>query len=451
MDLQDRQSTGDRSKIDPTRVDPFEHGIDRRRVLRSSAVASTAALAGCLANDGDEYSDSDGDESDAERAPTVYVFNNGDRTLSIIDAEADELVETVFIDTTASFPANQYGTSADSEYDLLWLNVSSGVRALAQHTLEEVASVETGFGPNYPNLSPDGEHLVVAAGGTTTLDPDPDPDDPDDNDHVIVRVDANPESDTFGEVTGEIETGYTGPCDATFGPDGEYEYVYVPEIATETLRVLSVDPFETVAEVDVGEPTGDGHVLPFMATASFDGDVLLVENGEGTLGSNPDVPREGSESIWDVSDPESPTELERITRDDGLPAMPITSEVGPDTEAAYLFTPDAEAVTVIDLEDRAVDRVLDVGGTSISGAWGPNREKLYVPVQTANHVAVIDHAEREVVTTVDTGESPTGAVGGTVRPETDTAQRLRSSLASLGVDIGDQEATFCPEDNCYCG
>lgn len=440
MDRQDRQSTDDRPRGGPTRVNPFERGIDRRRVLQSSAVASGAALAGCLGSDGDE---------DGERAPTVYVFNNGDRTLSIVDAEADELVETVFIDTTASFPANQYGTSADSEYDVLWLNVSGGVRALDQRTLEEIASVETGFGPNYPNLSPDGAHLVVAAGGTTTLDPDPDPDSDDPDDHVIVRIDADGESETFGEVTGEIETGYTGPCDVTFDSNGEY--AYVPEIADETLRVLSVDPFETVAEIDVGEPAGDGRVLPFMATASFDGDLLLVENGEGELGSDPDVPRAGSESIWDVSDPETPTELERITRDDGLPAMPITSEIDPDAEAAYLFTPGAEAMTVIDLEDRAVDRELDVGGTSISGAWGPNREKLYVPVQTANHVAVIDRARREVVTTIDTGESPTGAVGGTVRPETDTAQRLRSSLASLGVDIGDQEATFCPEDNCYCG
>ncbi|MFA9418374.1 hypothetical protein [Natrinema sp. HArc-T2] len=424
----------DRSRTNPAATNPFRNGIDRRRVLRSSAaIGTTATLAGCLS------------DTNGERAPTVYVFNNGDRTLSIIDATTDELIETVFIETTASFPANQYGTGVDSEYDTLWLNVSGGVKALDQHTLDEVTEIETGFGPNYPNLTPASDSLLVAAGGTTTLEPNLD--DPDD--HVLVRIDADRESDTFGEVTGEIEVGYSGPCDMTLGPDGEYGFV--ADIANETLTVLRVDPFEIAARIDVGEPAGDGHVLPFMCTASFDGDLLLVENGEGELGSDPDIPREGSESIWDISDPENPVELERITRDDGLSAPPITSEIGPGSDVAYVFTPDIDAVTVIDLEERVVDRELEIGGSAIAGAWGPAREKLYVPVQTANHVAVIDHAQRDVLTTIETGESPTGAVGGMVRPETTTGQRLRSSLATLGLSIGDQEPTFCPDDNCYCG
>ncbi|UHQ96397.1 hypothetical protein HYG82_22795 (plasmid) [Natrinema halophilum] len=420
--------------MNPNPTDPFRNGIDRRRVLQSSAtIGATATLSGCLS------------ESDGQRAPTVYVFNNGDRTLSIIDATTDELIETVHIGTTASFPANQYGTGIDSASEALWLNVSGGVKALDQHTLEEIAAIETGFGPNYPNLTPDGAHLLVAAGGTTTLESDP----PDPDDHVLVRIDADRESDTFGEVTGEIEVGYSGPCDMTLGPDGAYGFV--ADIANETLTVLRVDPFEIATRIDVGEPTGDGNVLPFMCTASFDGDRLLVENGEGELGSDPEIPREGSESIWNISDPETPVELERITRDDGLSAPPITSEVDPSTDAAFLFTPGIEAVTVIDLEEQAVDREIAIGGSAIAGAWGPARETLYVPVQTANHVAVIDPDQRAVRTTIDTGESPTGAVGGMVRPETSASQRMRSSLASLGLPVGDRESTVCPDDNCYCG
>ncbi|PCR92633.1 hypothetical protein CP557_06450 [Natrinema ejinorense] len=375
----------------------------------------------------------------------MYVFNNGDRTVTVIDAEADERLESPFIDTTASFPANQYGTSADSAYDVCWLNVSGGVRAFDQHTLEEVGHVETGYEPNYPNLTPDEQHLLVTSGGTTTLEPAPD----EPETHTIVRIDADRESDGFGTVTGEIETEYTGPCDVSLEPSGEY--AFVPEIANETLAVVSVEPFEIVTRVDVGEPAGDGKVLPFMATAAFGGDLLLVENGEGELGSDPAVPREGSEGVWDISDPEAPVERERITRDDGLPSAPITSEVGPDGEVAYLFTPGAAVVTVVDLESATVAGELDVGGRSISGAWGPSREKLYVPVQTANHVAVIDHAQREVLTTIDAGESPTGAVAGTVRPDTDASQRLLGSLSTLGVDVGDQELSFCPDGNCYCG
>ncbi|WP_255171288.1 YncE family protein [Natrononativus amylolyticus] len=432
---QRRDATGadDGLQANPDRKNPFGRGIDRRRVLQSSAVVgTTATLSGCLSDDD-------------ERAPTMYVFNNGDRTVSVIDAETDELIESVFLGTTASFPANQYGTGAESEHDVLWLNVSGGVRGFDQRTLEEVAHVETGFGPNYPNVTPDEQHLIVAAGGTTSMEPDP----PEPEDHMLFRVDADPDSDGFGDVTGELEVGYTGPCDMTLGPDSEY--AFVSDVANETLTVIRVDPFEIAAQIDVGDPAGDGDVLPFMCTATFDGDLLLVENGEGGLGHEPDIEREGSESIWDISDPENPEEIERITRDDGLPAPPITSEIDPNNEAAYLFTPESESVTVIDLADQAVDQELDIGGTAIAGAWGPNREKLYVPVQTANQVAVIDHAQREVVATVEAGESPTGAVGGMVRPDTSTTQRLQGAIASLGVSVGDQELAYCPEQYCYCG
>lgn len=416
------------------RRDPLAEGVSRRRMLRSSAaVGSTVAAAGCT-----------GGEAGDRREPTVFAFNNGDRTVSLIDPEADELIETTFLGTTSSFPANQYGIEADGEYDALWLNVEGGVRAVDQRTLEEVAAVETGFGPNYPNLAPDGRHLVVAAGGTTTLDPDAE----DPPTHRIVRVDADRGSDAFGTVTGAIETGYDGPCDVTMGPDGEY--AYVAEINGEAIRVVRVDPFETAAVVDVGEPAGPGRVLPFMCTAPVDERLLLVENGEGELGPDPAVPRRGSESVWDLSDPAAPVEVARITREDGLPAAPITSEVAPDGSAAYLFTPGA-GVTVLDLERRAVDRTLEVGGSAIAGTWGPRREKLYVPVQDADHVAVIEHDRRAVTTTIEAGASPTGATAGPFRPDPDRLDRLRASLASLGVAVGEREAAHRPGGHCHCG
>lgn len=412
------------------RTDPFDGGVDRRRLLASSAaVGATAGVAGCLGGD------------DAVAGPTVFAFNTGDRTVSVIDAEADEVVASTFVGTTASFPANQYGLPTGGEGpDTLWLNVDGGVTALDAGSLEEVTTVETGFGPNYPNATPDGDHLVVAAGGTTTLDPDP----ADPPDHAIVRVDADEDSSTFGDVTGEIRVGYAGPCDATLAPGGEY--AFVPEIADESLAVVRVDPFEVASRVDV-EPAGDGDALPFMATAGFGGDRLLVENGEGVLG--PEGTRRGSESIWDVSDPERPEEVARITRDDGLPAAPITSEVGPDGDVAYLFTPGAGSATVLDLRDRAVVGEIDLGGSALSGTWGPRREKLYVPVQSTDEVAVVAHADRSVETTVPVGESPVGATAGTVRPSVDALGRVRAALASLGVRFGGERATVCPV-NCHC-
>ncbi|WP_144920472.1 hypothetical protein [Halorubrum salsamenti] len=417
------------------RRNPFAEGVARRRLLKSSgAVGATAALAGCSDGGGG------GDGDDPE--PTMFVFNNGDRTVSVIDTESDELLTSAFLGTTASFPANQYSTGIDADHDVLWLNVSGGVRGVDQRTLEEVAYVETGYGPNYPNVTPDGNHLLIASGGTTGMAPEGD------ENHAIFRVDADRDSDAFGEVTAEIETGYVGPCDMTLGPDGDYAFVV--DVADEAIRVLSVDPFETVARVDAGEPVTEGNVLPFMCTAAFDGEYLLVENGEGTLGGEPEVAREGSESLWDIADPENPEEVGKITRDDGLPGAPITSEVSPDSEAAYLLIP-GEGVGVIDLESFEYEATLDVGGSSISASWGPNREKLYVPVQDANQVAVIEHASREVIETIGVGEAPTGAAAGTVRPEGDAVAQVQASLASLGIAFGEMEASWCMDDHCYCG
>jgi len=80
------------NRANPAAKNPFRNGIYRRRVLRSSAaIGATAMLSGCL-------SDSTGNQ-----APPVYVFNNGDRTMSVIDD--DELVEDAWIQSDDSIGA----------------------------------------------------------------------------------------------------------------------------------------------------------------------------------------------------------------------------------------------------------------------------------------------------------------------------------------------------------
>ena len=427
---------------------PFADGVGRRKMLQASAAGAAVSMAGCLGGDGDGNGgengneSENGDESGTDGQPTVYVFNTGDRTVSVLDAEADELVTTEFLGSTASFPANQYGTSAESDYEPLWLNTDSGALAVDPSDFSGLAEVETGFGSNYPNLTPDGEYLIIASGGSLGMDPDPE----EPEDQFYYRVDANRDSESFGEVTDEVQVGYDGPCDMTVGPDGEYAYAV--DVANETITVLQVDPFEIATRVGVGESiTEGGDVLPFMCTASFDGEYLLVENGEGELG--PEGERSASESIWDISDPENPEEITKITPEDGLPGLAITSEIDPDSEVGYLFIP-GEGVGVVDIQAGEYQETLDIGGNAIAGAWGPNREKLYVPVQSENQVAVIDNGDREVTATVDVGEAPAGAAASTVRPDQSVISSMRTSLAEVGVTLTDTRATYCYPD-CYCG
>jgi YVTN family beta-propeller protein len=403
-----------------------DRGVSRRALLAGSAAAGTLATAGCVGG-----GDSGGDGSD-----TVYVFNTGDKTISVIDTAADELVTTQYLGATASFPANQYVADYTTEAgDPLWLNVDQGVRAVDARALSELTSLDTGSGANWQEVTPDGSALVVSAREPT---------------HTQYKLDADPDSDSFGDVLSEIDRSDEagrgdndgpGPCDITVHPGGEY--AYVPDLFADTLSVIDVEAFEVVEQVSVDPATDADAVAPWMDTATPDGETLLVENNEGD---------HGTESIWDVSDPAAPEERTRLTAEDNLGALPLTSEVGPDSEVGYVFTANSEDVTVLDLAaGEVVDRI-DVGGKAFVGTWDPGHEKLYVPVQTSDEVKVIDHEAGEVTATVAVGSKPYGATTGTVRPAEDSANNAMATAASLGVEFTESGSgtTYCIGE-CACG
>jgi DNA-binding beta-propeller fold protein YncE len=404
-------------------------GVPRRRLLATGATAGVVAAAGCAGDDGG----SDDGGSDTGQQPTVFVFNTGDGSVSLLDPARDELVETRAVDLSSSFPSNQYTPElTDDAEDSLWLNVGRGVRGLSVGSLSETASVETDSGANWLERTPDGAHVVVSAREPS---------------HRQFRIDADPASGTFGEVTAEIDRrpeggrgdrDGPGPCDVTIHPDGEY--AYVPDIFGDTLTILEIDPFEVATRIDV-EPVGDAPASPWMATASPDGRTLLVEHDEGDA---------GTESVWDVSDPTTPRETVRLTAADGLGERPLTSEIGPDSERGYVFTPGSNDVTVVDLASGTVAERLDLGGSAFVGTWNPSRTKLYVPVQTNDEVAVIDHDRTAVVERVEVGPSPYGATSARVRPDADPASSLSLAMSRLGMGTGEAETTYCL-GNCACG
>jgi DNA-binding beta-propeller fold protein YncE len=399
-------------------------GVSRRLLLASGAVVGTAATAGCLGNDG---------AGDAPRESSVFVFNTGDGTASVIDANRDEVVSTLALELSSSFPSNQYAPTLTTDPgDSLWLNVGRGVRAISVGSLSETATVETESGANWLERTPDGAHVVVSAREPS---------------HTQFRIDADPASDAFGSVTGELDrtdeggrgdNDGPGPCDVTVHPDGEY--AYVPDLFGDTLTVVRIDPFEVETQVDV-EPLGDGPAAPWMGTVSPDGETLLVEHNEGDT---------GTESVWDVSDPANPTERVRLENADGLGRRPLTSEIGSNSETGYVFTPGSNDVTVIDLADGSVADRVDLGGSAFVGTWNPARTKLYVPVQTADEVAVIDHDSGEIVDRIAVGARPYGATAAEVRPPADASADVDVALRRLGLTGANAATTYCI-GNCACG
>lgn len=409
-------------------------GPSRRGLLAGTAAVGAVAAAGCTGSDGGDGGSDDGSGGGEDGGePTVFVFNTGEGTVSVIDATAREVLGAADIGATSSFPSNQFSPGlVDSPDQPLWINVDRGVRALSAGGFGELADVETGSGANWLERTPDGSHVVVSAREPT---------------HAQFRIDADPDSGAFGEVTGRldrIEEGGNGdndgpgPCDVTIHPDGEY--AFVPDIFGDTLTVLDVEAFEIETQIPVG-PVGDGRARPWMATVAWDGETLLVEHDEGAT---------GTESVWDVSDPTAPEEQARLTAEDGLGETPLTSEIGPDSETGYVFTPGTDDVTVVGLSAGEVTGRIDLGGSAFVGTWDPAREYLYVPVQTADEVAVIEHASGEIATRLDVGSQPYGATAATVRPELDANAALAAAIARLTVGSREFDTTYCI-GNCACG
>lgn len=405
-------------------ADRSDRGISRRRALTGTVAAGVAASAGCVGTDSGE---------DSRRQPTVFVFNTGDGTASLIDPTTDEVVETRDIGRSSSFPSNQYTPSlTDETGDPLWINAGRGVQALTVGSLTEASVVETGSGANWVEQSPDGRHVIVSAREPS---------------HRQFRIDGDPASETFGEVTGELDRtdeggrgdrAGPGPCDVTIHPNGQY--AYVPDIFGDTLTVLSIAPFEIVEQIAV-EPVGTGPARPWMGTVSPDGETLLIEHSEG--GS-------GTESLWDLSDPSRPVETGRLTGSDGLGRRPLTSEIGPESETGYVFTPGSNDITVVDLGSGTVRDRIDLGGAAFVGTWNPSHTKLYVPVQTDDSVAVVDPETEAVVDRLAVGANPYGATAARVRPASDSLASMRATLAQLGLRGEQATTTYCI-GNCACG
>ncbi|MFC7139073.1 hypothetical protein ACFQMA_04370 [Halosimplex aquaticum] len=445
---------GDADRLYPNRGGPADSageaagdraGVSRRGLLAGSATAGAALAAGCSNGStdgagGPEAAAGDATESDSGGEETIFVFNTDDATVSIVDPGRDEVVDTQHLGLSASFPSNQYAPElTTTAADPLWLNVNRGVRALAAGPLSEVAHVDTGSGSNWQELAPDGTSVVVSAREPA---------------HANYRIDADRDSETFGEITGEIdrtdeggrgdENG-PGPCDVTIHPDGEF--AFVPDLFGDTLTVLDVENFEIATQTDVpaadgadadGTEDAGGPSKPWMGTVAPSGDRLLVEHQTGT------------ESVWDTSDPANPDLLAQLTPDDGLGEGALTSEIGPDSRVGYVFTPGTNDVSVVDIEHREVADRIDLGGAAFVGTWGPGHEKLYVPVQTNDEVAVLDHESREIVARIPVGSAPYGATAARVRPETDESASLLAAMAAVGLDVGEADTTYCI-GNCACG
>ena len=326
-----------------------------------------------------------GHEAEGEEHDLLFVVNNGDESVTVIDTQTDEVLKTYFVGTTASFPANKRFKRGSLLLTGLHADNDPAVHVVDLHQGELVARIETGSTQNYIETTPDGKYAIVAARFV----------------HEFWKIDVDPESETFGEVVARLKhLEGAQPCDMTLSPDGKY--AYAPDRGTDTFTVVDVEAFEVVTTVPVPPLVGEPPVEPFMATASPDGRYVFVENIEG----------EGTVSVFDVQDPANPEEVERFTQEQGLGLRPLTDEFTPDGRINFIINRNSSDLTVVDVEALKIMGSVPLieGGNPVAGDFALDGSKFYVPVHNQNVVVVVDVASLGVAKTIEAGPNPVGAV-----------------------------------------
>lgn len=333
----------------------------------------------------------------------VFVFNTGDKTVSIIDAAKDEVVKTAFVDTTASWPSNQW----ISKGDYLWLNTAKGVQAFKVSELKPIKTIQTGSNANWQEVTPDGKFLIVSARES-------------DRQYKIV---ADPESPDFLSIVARLDTYKgAGPCDITVGHHGRFGFI--PDLYGSTFAVMDIERFERLVFPTEPVVAAAEEVKPFMATVSPDGKYVFVETFEGGT---------GTEMIWDVSAPKDPVEVRRLTQKEGLGINPWSDEFTPDGRYNFIINRGSGDITVVDLDDLEIVNTIPIAsdGKPPTGDFSPAGDKFYVSLPPKDRVAVVDVEKQKVIKTIEVGPGPAGVVG--VRAPVPAVERaLPSSVSKAG-------------------
>ena len=75
---------------------------------------------------------------------------------------------------------------------------------------------------------------------------------------------------------------------------------------------------------------------------------------------------------------------------------------------AYVTSPNAHKVSVIDTASNSVMQTIEVGSAPLGGALAPDGNRAYVVDSVLNNVLVIDTANNTVLATVQVGPGPEG-------------------------------------------
>lgn len=300
---------------------------------------------------------------------SIYVSNEKDNTISVIDGDSLEVVDTIDVGQRPR------GIVLSNDGTLLYMCTSDDdhVEVMDLATKQILHTLPSGPDPELMALSPDGRYLYIA----------------NEDDNLVTVVDV----DERLKVT-EIPVGIE-PEGIGLSPDGKW-LVNTSE-TTNMAHFINTETLEIEANVLVD-------TRPRVAQFTEDGTEVWVSAEIG-----------GTVSVIDTDTKEIKTRITFEVR--GLPPetiQPVGIKLSTDgSNKAYIALGPSARVAVVDMTSFEVEDYMLVGPRVWNLEFSPDQKRLFTTNGVSGDVSVIDLEKQRVIKSIKVGRLPWGVV---VRP-----------------------------------
>ena len=298
-------------------------------------------------------------------AYTAYVTNEKDNTVSVIDNDKLEVINTVKVGQRP----RGIVMSQDGKWIIVCTSDDNDVKIYDAKTLEYVKSLPSGPDPELLTLHPDGKRLYIA----------------NEDDNLVTVVDIN-----TGQVVTEIPVGVE-PEGMGMSPDG---------------KVL----------VNTSETTNMAHFIDTTQHKTFDNvlvdsrpRVAIFNSAQTQLWVSSEVG--GTVSVINPADRKIISkihfEIPGITRE---AIQPVGMRITKDDKIAFVALGPANRVAVIDTTTFKVLKYILVGQRVWQMYFTPDDKLLFTTNGASNDVTAIDVANQKAIKSIKVGRYPWGVV-----------------------------------------
>lgn len=333
--------------------------------------------------------ESGSDDTKSNKPQRIYVCNQGEATLSVIDVQSNEIVDNIDLQELGfSANAKPHHAVAEPDGSYWYVTLIGENKVLKFNRDNELVDQATMEVPGLMSLHPTRDLLMVGRSMSAVNPPQ--------SIGLINRSDMTLQQ--------EISTFFARPHAIKTTPDGMW--TYIASLAENQILSLNNETENTeLTTID-----GNTHVFVDFAI-SPDGDTMVVT---GQISSKL--------LVFDISNPESP----KLTDSIDVNAQPWHPVFSPDGKSVYFGNKEAHTVTVVDMESRSVATVIEGEGLaqphgsalSTDGKYlyisNNNRKGTYKADNSSNAdnqpgtITVINTETNEIIKIIEVGEYASG-------------------------------------------